>query len=63
MQIKKLLWVDNFSIKGAKRVLKGNCILSTMTNGKRTNIKDTHELAVKIAQIISSQLTHLEPAA
>ena len=63
LQIKKLLWVDNFSIKGAKRILKGNLILSNITDEKIPTIKNTHDLALKIAQIISRQLTHLEPAA
>ena len=63
LHIKNLLWVDNFSIKGAKRVLKGNLILSNMADEKIPAIKNTHALALKIAQIISRQLTHLEPAA
>ena len=63
LQIKKLLWVDNFSIKGAKRILKGNVILSNITNDKDLTVKDTHDLAMQIAQLINQQLTHVESAA
>jgi len=61
LHIKKLLWVDNFSIKGAKRMLKGNLILSNMTDEKIPDTKNTHVLALKIARLINQQLTHLEP--
>ena len=63
LQIKKLLWVDNYSIKGAKRILKGNLILTNITNVKDLTVKDTHDLAMQIAQLINQQLTSVESAA
>ena len=63
LQIKKLLWIDNYSIKGAKRILKGNLILTDMTDVKNLTIKDTHDLAMQIAQLINQQLTSIESAA
>jgi DNA-binding transcriptional MerR regulator len=63
LQIKKLLWTDKFSIKGAKRILVGNIILSDMVNEKHTSITDTHDLAMQIAQLINNKLTHLESVA
>ncbi len=63
LQIKKLLWTDKFSIKGAKRILKGNTIIADMINEKNTTITDTHDLAMQIAQLINHRLTHMESAA
>jgi len=63
LQIKKLLWTDKFSIKGAKRILKGNTIISDIVNDKKTSITDTHDLAMQIAQLINHQLTQVESAA
>ena len=63
LQIKKLLWTDKFSIKGAKRILKGNSILSDMVNETKTAITDTHDLAMQIAELINHKLTQFESAA
>lgn len=63
LQIKKLLWVDNYSIKGARRILKGNLILTNIANVKDFTVKDTHDLAMQIAQLINQQLTSIESAA
>jgi len=63
MHIKKLLWVDNFSIKGAKRILKGSMLLTDITETKDLPIKDTHDLAMQIARFINQQLTSVKSAA
>ncbi len=63
LHIKKLLWTDKFSIKGAKRILKGNLIPSNITNSKDLNVSDTHSLALQIAKFINTQITDVESAA
>jgi DNA-binding transcriptional MerR regulator len=63
LQIKKLLWIENYSIKGAKRVLKGNLMLHDMSTEKDFTDKDTHELAMQIARLINQQLTQIKSAA
>ena len=63
LQIKKLLWVDNYSIKGARRILKGNLIITNIANAKDLTVKDTHDLAMQIAQLINQQLTSVKSAA
>jgi len=63
-QIKKLLWKDGFSIKGAKRVLKGNtifpesaCILDHGLENVAQNINPD------VTKIIKKQLPQFETAA
>lgn len=63
LRIKNLLWTENFSIKGAKRIFKGNLILSRMNNSKKVNNTNIHDLAMQIAQLINHQLTSVESAA
>ncbi len=60
-RIKKLLWTDKFSIKGAKRILKGNLVPSNITDTKDLTFSDTHTLAMQIAKLINTQLTRVEP--
>lgn len=63
LMIKKLLWADNFSIKGAKRILKGNVVLSHFNGTSNRVLTDTHDLAMQIAQLINTQLSVVQPAA
>ncbi len=63
LQIKKLLWVDKFSIKGAKKILTGNLVLTNMMDIKNPSVTDTHDLAMQIAELINHKLTRVESAA
>jgi DNA-binding transcriptional MerR regulator len=63
LQIKKLLWIDKFSIKGAKRVLRGNIILPDLGKSNNFSPTDKNDLAIQIAELITQQLTRIESAA
>ncbi len=63
LQVKKLLWIDKFSIKGAKRVLKGNITLPEFEKTNTHNPTDKNDLAAQIAELITQQLTKIESAA
>ena len=62
IKIKKLLWTDRFSIRGAKRML-GSALSPTLSPAQDTiAIPDTHELALSIAHFIHDQLTKTRTA-
>lgn len=61
-KIKDLLKVDGYSIKGAKRILDGEKILSTVDIDKE-QATDTHALAMQIAELVSSKLSETTQAA
>lgn len=63
LQIKKLLWTDKFSIKGAKRILKGNIVLPEFSNTSTRKPTDKNDLAAQIAELITQRLTGIESAA
>jgi DNA-binding transcriptional MerR regulator len=60
LKIKKLLWEDGFSIRGAKRILKyennSNIKDIPLDSSKNCNISEIDMLAIKIADIIKKQL-------
>lgn len=60
-KIKDLLKIEGYSIKGAKRILDGEEILNSM-NIDRDVAKDTHALALQIAELVSSRLSETQAA-
>lgn len=63
LRIKKLLWTDKFSIKGAKRVLKGNIVLPEFTTASKSETTGKNDLAIQIAELITQRITGIESAA
>ena len=63
LRIKKLLWTDKFSIKGAKRVLKGNIVPPEFDSVTAHKTTDKNDLAVQIAELITQRLSGIESAA
>ncbi len=63
LQIKKLLWVDKFSIKGARKILEKGMLISESIGLDKKGVTDTHDLAMQIAQLINDKLSGLEHAA
>lgn len=56
-QIKKLLWVDKFSIEGAKRLMDGDHIATMLNYEDKVEKNDNvHELALQIAHLISQRM-------
>ena len=64
LRIKKLLWEDNYSIKGAKRVMRDSFAIHDISTAKQ-HIPNagTHELALQIARLINEQLLQVNTAA
>ncbi len=60
--IKKLLYVERYSIQGAKRVLAAPNAVPFSSPNAQTKFPDTRQLAFQIAQVIQEQLTKAQCA-
>lgn len=60
MQIRKLLWTEGFSIRGAKRILSGTQIAPDTTGTRAVDSTDMHDLAMQIARFVSQRLAVAE---
>lgn len=63
LHIKKLLWEDKFSIRGAKRLLRGSGIVPLSFDNNTGVITDTHDLALHLARFIGNYLTNTKMTA
>ena len=63
-RIKKLLKDEGYSIKGAKRILDGNRILTELSSRENgAAVYDTHSLALQIAEMVSVKINAATSAA
>ena len=63
LQIKRLLWDDKFSIEGARRLMSGQTLLSSVTPRQPEDHATIHDLALHIARAISERYLTASPAA
>jgi len=56
LHIKKLLWEDRFSIRGAKRLIRNHGSRPFTLDDTRGTVSDTHDLALHIAKFISEYM-------
>lgn len=61
-KIKNLLYVERYSIQGAKRVLGASNDLTFSLSKRQKEFPDTKQLAFQIAQVIQDQLTKAQYA-
>jgi DNA-binding transcriptional MerR regulator len=58
LHLKKLLWEDRFSIRGAQRVIRNTSSTPIALVGNKASVSDTHDLALHLAKFIHDYMTN-----